>query len=283
MNSKRTVVQPRPRTGRSPLQTTALGALCALALQACYGSKFHTKRAPDTDDGSLQANVAMDPRSSSGGSAGTPAQSAGAAGAFSSIVPEQRPSAHDAGLAQSDAGTDIDAATEFDAGSSPELPPRQVVLEGETTTAVQGGGTDFPFYQDNCPEQQVVIGYRGTIANPGVELVSSIQALCGVLSPAEAGTHLSVSEQGLLPERGTPSEMTWVEKCPTDQVVIGVHGRAGDDVDQIGFVCAPVQVDSDGSNAALRLLVAIICTGVCTVAVAVRSSSTRTARPIAMV
>ena len=83
----------------------------------------------------------------------------------------------------------------------------------------------------------------------GVFLVSSIQTFCGqpVVASATA-TEVSVLPGATLPERGNPSNQTWSQMCPRDQMVIGFWGRSGRSLDQVGFDCAGVRATRSASN-----------------------------------
>ena len=112
------------------------------------------------------------------------------------------------------------------------------------------GSPESQPFDDACPGDQAIIGFRGSVQDVGVFLVSSIQTFCGrpVIASATA-TEVSVLPGAALPERGLPSGASWSQMCPRDQMVVGFWGRSGRSLDQIGFDCAGVKVARDASNA----------------------------------
>jgi hypothetical protein len=126
--------------------------------------------------------------------------------------------------------------------------PVSVVWTGPSPTPQVGTPEGTPF-DDACPGDQAIIGFRGSVQDVGVFLVSSIQSLCGQLLLASAtATEVSVVPGATLPERGVPSGTTWSQMCPRDQMVVGFWGRSGRSLDQVGFDCAGVRVSRGASN-----------------------------------
>jgi hypothetical protein len=103
-------------------------------------------------------------------------------------------------------------------------------------------------FDDACPADQAIIGFRGSVADVGVFLVTSIQAFCGTLVLPAGATEVSVVPGAALPERGTPSVATWSQMCPRDQMIMGFWGRSGRGLDQVGFDCAGVRISRSLSN-----------------------------------
>ena len=126
--------------------------------------------------------------------------------------------------------------------------PVSIVWTDPTLTPQFGSPEGTPF-DDACPDGQAIIGFRGSVADVGVFLVSSVQTFCGtpVLSGPTA-TELSVVPGAALDERGTPSGQSWSQMCPRDQMVVGLWGRSGRSLDQIAFDCAGVRVSRTPSN-----------------------------------
>jgi hypothetical protein len=126
--------------------------------------------------------------------------------------------------------------------------PVSIVWNGLSATPQFGMPEGTPF-DDACPDGQAIIGFRGSVADVGVFLVSSIQTFCGtpVLSSG-AATELSVLPGATLDERGVPSGASWSQMCPRDQMVVGFWGRSGRGLDQVAFDCAGVRVSRSPSN-----------------------------------
>ena len=126
------------------------------------------------------------------------------------------------------------------------------MLTGESLTEQHGGPYGNP-YRDKCPQDQVLIGYFGSVrevyANP-TRLISSLQAVCGALAVSSDVVH--VSPAGALPVRGTPGDVaTWLQMCPDDHAIVGFEGRAGLALDRVAFVCGRWEVSSPDAGKAL--------------------------------
>jgi hypothetical protein len=129
-----------------------------------------------------------------------------------------------------------------------------IVLDGASSTAVQGGSTGTAF-TDTCPGNQAVIGYQGFLTGPNVSilLVGGIQTLCGDLSLAGASGPVTTSAGDTLPMRGASQNSPWTQTCPANEVVVGFSGRSGSDLDQIAFVCAAWSAKPSGSGEAMTM------------------------------
>jgi hypothetical protein len=129
-----------------------------------------------------------------------------------------------------------------------------IVLDGASSTAVQGGETGTPF-TDTCPGNQAVIGYQGFLTGPNVSilLVGGVQTLCGELALAGAMGLVTTSAGATLPMRGASQDSPWTQMCPADQVVVGFIGRSGSDLDQVAFVCAPWSAKPSGSSEVMTM------------------------------
>ena len=145
-----------------------------------------------------------------------------------------------------------DAAVEDVAEAQAPIPewPAVFVLTGSTPTPTRGGAQTPT--ADLCPGDQVVVGYSGTLATspfaPCAFLASSLQLLCGAIDVVGfAPSMLSILPGATLAVQGTPGGSPFTATCPGGQVAVGIHGRAGVAVDQVGFDCAPLTLASDGS------------------------------------
>jgi hypothetical protein len=119
----------------------------------------------------------------------------------------------------------------------PEL-PGLFLLGASSPTPTRGTvqGTPVP---SMCPGEQVLIGYQGTLANPGILLVSSLQLRCGKVDVA-GPSQLSISPGTTLPVQGTVGMSPFSAQCPAGHAIVGIHGQSGLYMDQIGFDCAPL-------------------------------------------
>jgi hypothetical protein len=117
---------------------------------------------------------------------------------------------------------------------------RGVIVVKDRSTSSQHGGLDAGTpYSDECPDNQVITGFRGTLADAPASTVSSLVALCGelVAGGAEVG-EIPIVHAGTLPERGKRTGSTWEQSCPANAVVTGFSGRAGSALDQVKFQCS---------------------------------------------
>ncbi len=123
-----------------------------------------------------------------------------------------------------------------------------VVWTGLSATP-QFGMRDTVHFDDACPDDEAIIGFRGSVQDVGVFLVSSIETHCGKLVVSSTtAAEATVVADATLPERGTASGASWSQMCPRDQMVVGFWGRSGASLDQIGFDCAGVRVSRGAAN-----------------------------------
>jgi hypothetical protein len=141
----------------------------------------------------------------------------------------------EAGGGPSDGSPDLSSAADG-AGALP-LPTVQV-----GTTLVQHGGTGGTATTDLCPQNEVLIGYRGTLGMNGRDLVvNGVEGQCGRLAVAGIGPYALTTNAGdRLPRRGSDATMTFTALCAANQVVVGLQGRAGTVLDQLQLQCAPL-------------------------------------------
>jgi hypothetical protein len=140
----------------------------------------------------------------------------------------------------------------------PEL-PGAFILGAPTPTPTRGvAGTPTTVL---CPTNQVVTGYKASV-NSGNGLVSSLQLVCSridVIAPAPYA--LAWSAGATLPVQGSPSSPIVTAACPPGQCVVGIVGQSGLFIDQVGFECAPMTRQADGtvtvSSAAPTVLQAV--------------------------
>ena len=125
--------------------------------------------------------------------------------------------------------------------------PTGIALSGVTATAQFGnltGGVAFP---DACPAGQAVIGYHGFLESRGWH--GQIQALCATLALGAGVTPTVTFAAGAtLPLRGNFGVTEWTRTCAADEVVVGFVGRSGALIDQLIFVCAPLEIAIQGQT-----------------------------------
>jgi hypothetical protein len=236
------------------LLVPALAALMALSgCEGLLGLNDLTARGGPPADGGLEPDGpgANPPDHSDGGDLLSPQPDADAATkaamdalAEAPALPDAQPDTetYDGSSEQPDTAAE-DAA---DAGAPiPEL-PAVFVLTGSMPTPTRGG-PQTPM-DDLCPGNQAVVGYSGTVGNPGVVIVSSLQLVCGAIDVVGSDpSTLRMLPGATLAEQGTPGDSSFAATCPAGQVAVGIHGQSGIAVDQLGFDCAPLTLAPDGT------------------------------------
>jgi hypothetical protein len=109
---------------------------------------------------------------------------------------------------------------------------------------MHGASSGAPF-ADTCPAGEAIVGYTGYTTTTQPIVVDWLQPFCGKLSIVASSTtcQIAVSSGTTLPARGQIAGTgPWSETCPPNQVVVAFHGRAGYDLDQVTFECAPLQL-----------------------------------------
>jgi hypothetical protein len=136
----------------------------------------------------------------------------------------------------------------------PELPDAAVepapVPAGLTITETGGmssrqGGPGGTSHTDLCPQDQVLVGYRGSLGldNGGDLVVYSLEGQCGSLTVGSASPYaIKVVTGGKLTVRGGGGTTTFTSSCPANQVVLGMAGRSGALLDQLQLECAPLSI-----------------------------------------
>ena len=133
--------------------------------------------------------------------------------------------------------------------ASPSGCPAGITTSGIQFETQQYGGNGGTAYSDVCPAGEVVIGFSGYTTTTAPIVVGWLQTLCGKLSiaPTRFACSIAVLPGTMLSGRGQIGGMgPCTQACPQDQVVVGFHGRAGFDLDQVSFECAPLQLSSRG-------------------------------------
>jgi len=109
-------------------------------------------------------------------------------------------------------------------------------------------------FTDVCPSQQVVIGYAGLIDTTQQNSVNDIQTICGQLVLGNSGGYRITTATGAtLPQRGGFRGSPFSRMCAANQVVVGFSGRAGTELDQVAFDCAPLNITMSAGTFALSI------------------------------
>lgn len=149
-------------------------------------------------------------------------------------------------LAACDAGTRGWVLAEHDAGCAACAEP-ELELVGETQTPIRGNDDSGSEHTDLCPDNQVVIGYLGSVGDISanddpVEVATSLRAVCGTPRVSAPGAIEIVRAKTLVQRGQTGGIDTWSQMCPSDTAVIGITGRAGVALDSLGLTCAPLSL-----------------------------------------
>jgi hypothetical protein len=151
------------------------------------------------------------------------------------------------------------AGMTVDAGPPPA--PTDVSVGAQTTpSARQAPSAGGASYADQCPVNQVLIGFKGTVDAPGGQTyLRSVQGMCGNLAITGSGTYtVTVASAGQLPARESPSAVAQSVNCPANQVVVGFGGRSGGFIDALDFRCAPLTIG--GTSPSFKLSLGTIST-----------------------
>jgi len=157
-------------------------------------------------------------------------------------------SSNDSGVDAADV-TDAktDAAT-IDAG--PKRPTGITMSSTSVASARQAPSAGGVSYNDECPMDQALVGFRGTVQTyvDGGNTPTNLRTVQGVCAPlsvsATAPYNVTVGATNLLPLRGilpTPSTQQ-TANCPANQVVIGFQGRQAQFIEALQMRCAPLTI-----------------------------------------
>jgi hypothetical protein len=132
-----------------------------------------------------------------------------------------------------------------------------ITLSGETPTEFHGS-EEAEVHLDLCPENQALIGYRGTLqtdvfvsVDSSVPVIGSLEGVCATLAVEPSG-RVSTSQAGALPRRGLAEAEPWEQRCAEDEIIVGFSGRSGVALDSVSFTCSPWTVLADAGVLALE-------------------------------
>ena len=192
--------------------------------------------------GGVGGSVTAGTATGGGGGAGT----AGAAGMGG---------AAGAGGGGAGGGGQAGSAGNAGSGGMPNLPEPSAITVSSTKNATakhspSAGGTA---YTDDCPANQVLIGFRGTI-DGGIAGLRSVAGICGTLSVAASPPYeVTTTQAGMLPARMSAGNTIENAMCPANQVIIGFSGRTAMYIEALVFRCAPLTITAAAPNYELEL------------------------------
>ncbi len=137
--------------------------------------------------------------------------------------------------------------------------PTEIMLADgfANSTGVAGNPAEGQMYRDVCPDGHAVTGLRGDLVG-GDYYIGSIEPTCSKLEIVEhgAGSYgIVTTEVSELPRRGSGYGSAISASCPVDQVVVGFSHRAGDLIDQVTMLCAPLQLALDPGSDGYQVVV----------------------------
>jgi len=126
------------------------------------------------------------------------------------------------------------------------------VPSGQQLTLTTSGTT----FTQRCAQNEVVIGYTGTVEVPdsGTNWLRSFRAVCGSLSITGTTTYtVNTTQTATLAVHGQPQAVAQTEMCAANQMIVGFGTRTGGAIDQFTFVCAPLTIAGTTPNFTLTI------------------------------
>jgi hypothetical protein len=243
----------------------ALTSVVALSLVACAVGTTSTLQ---QDDPLSSGGMAGTEAAGSSGAAGDGASSGGTTGGAAGSM-----SAGGGGLGGTSAGAAGGGASGGGAGGGgtagggaaaggaagsggmPNQPEPSAITVSATKNATakhspSGGGSA---YLDDCPANQVLIGFRGTI-DGGIASLRSVAGICGTLSVgASSPFAVTTAQAGTLPAREAAGNTVENAMCPANQVIVGFSGRTATYIEALSFRCAPLTITGSAPNYELEI------------------------------
>jgi hypothetical protein len=121
------------------------------------------------------------------------------------------------------------------------------VPSGQQLTLTTSGTT----FTQRCAQNEVVIGYTGTVEAPGgaTNWLRSFRAVCGSLSIAGTTTYtVNTTQTATLAAHGQPQAVALTAMCGANQMIVGFGTRTGGAIDQFTFLCAPLTIAGTTPN-----------------------------------
>jgi hypothetical protein len=159
----------------------------------------------------------------------------------------------DAAVDAADAGDALADSAPLD--SSVIKRPTGITMSATSVaTARQTPSTGGSPYNDECPANQVLVGFKGTVdtvpdGGAGNTNLRSVQGVCAPLTvTATQPYRVNVGATNLLPVRQTPSTVAQTVNCPMNQVIVGFQGRTAMYIEAIQLRCAPLVISGTSPN-----------------------------------
>jgi hypothetical protein len=166
-------------------------------------------------------------------------------------------------LAMMEAGMDASDMSDARADSAPfdagivKHPTGVTTSATSVATAQESPSAGGNRYNDECPMNQVLVGFKGTVdlipeGGAGNTNLRSVQGVCAPLTvTATAPYRVNVGATTLLPVRNVPSTVPQTANCPANQVIIGFQGRTAQYIEAIQFRCAPLVISGTSPSFAV--------------------------------
>jgi hypothetical protein len=127
--------------------------------------------------------------------------------------------------------------------------PRATVLGAAATGTTFGGGGGVAFTSD-CPTGRVLIGFDGG-AGVGVDRLTPVCAPISLATDTSTSPdytyRVNTGAAGVITTVGGGGGTAFSDRCPANEIVIGLRGRSGTEIDQFSFQCARLTVARDAS------------------------------------
>jgi hypothetical protein len=150
--------------------------------------------------------------------------------------------------------TDMGIDAGVDAGA-PKRPTGIVMSTTSSTTTRQAPSAGGAPYSDECPANQALIGFKGTVDMMGGP--TNLRSVQGVCAPLVVGANppyaIAVGATTLLPVRQTPSTVAQSVTCPTNQVIVGFDGRTAAYIEALNFKCSPLSISGTSPSFTLNV------------------------------
>jgi len=133
-------------------------------------------------------------------------------------------------------------------GGTPLRPTGVTLNPASAPTVLQAPSAGGTAFDQNCMTNEVVIGFTGTVNPPDASTnwLLSFRAICGSLSvTATAPFQVRTTQAETLPtpppDTGAGST-TQTRLCAANQMIIGFTGMSGGFIDELSFICAPLNI-----------------------------------------
>ncbi|MCU0663407.1 MAG: hypothetical protein MUC50_13905 [Myxococcota bacterium] len=149
-----------------------------------------------------------------------------------------------------DTNPNTHTATETNSETTPISCPTGVAfVSSPAFTGVVFGTSGGTRYWDECPDEQVLVGFQGWLysGSSGSTVHGTLGAICGKpsVSLVDGKCAVQVSAGAILPMHGSVGETKWTRMCPENEIIMGFRAWTGLDIDLIIFRCAPLLITPD--------------------------------------